>query len=111
MKRRQFLKTSLTVSTLAGLSSAPLCAAAAESGSAQREYYELRIYRLKSEGKSDLLDAYLSKAAIPTWNQLGIQPVGVFTEKDPKGPPAVYVLIPYPSLEAFTKATAQLNAL
>ena len=111
MKRRQFLKTSLTVSTLAGLSSAPLRAADAESGSANREYYELRIYRLKSGAKSDLLDAYLSRAAIPTWNQLGIKPVGVFTEKEPKGAPAVYVLIPYPSLQTFSQATARLNGL
>ena len=111
MKRREFLKTSLTASTLTGLSTAGLTALGAESSSSNREYYELRVYRLKSGARSNSLDAYLEKAAIPAWNQLGIQPVGVFTEKEPKDGPAVYVLIPYPSLDAFVKATARLNSL
>jgi len=111
MKRREFLKTSLAASSIAGLGTVSLSSKAAESSAANREYYELRIYRLKSGAKCDSLDAYLEKAAIPAWNQLGIKPVGVFTEKEPKDAPAVYVLVPYPSLEAFVKATARLNSL
>jgi hypothetical protein len=110
MKRREFLKTSLTVSTLAGLSQASLSASAAESHGTNREYYEFRAYRLKAGAKSDLLEAYLEKAAIPTWNKLGIKPVGVFTEREPKEAPSVYVLIPYPSVDAFAKAALALNA-
>jgi hypothetical protein len=108
MKRRDFLRTSLTVSTLAGLSTAGLNAPAAEAGGAEREYYELRIYRLKSGAKSDLLDSYLETAAIPALNRLGIKPVGVFTERETKEAPAVYVLIPYPSLASFSEAVAKL---
>ena len=111
MKRREFLKNSLTATTLTGLSAAALTAAAAESGSSNREYYELRVYRLKSGSKCDPLDAYLEKAAIPAWNQLGIKPVGVFTEKEAKEGQAVYVLIPYPSLDAYVKATLRLQTL
>lgn len=111
MKRREFLKTSLTVSTIAGVSAAGLTTVSAKSSSSKREYYELRIYRLKSGAKSDGLDAYLEKAAIPAWNRSGAKPVGVFTEKEPKDAPAVYVLIPHPSLDAFVKATSQLNSL
>lgn len=96
---------------MAGLSTASPSANAAESGSSNREYYELRIYRLKNGAKCDLLDAYLEKAAIPAWNQLGIKSVGVFTEKEPKDAPAVYVLVPHPSLDAFVKASARLNSL
>src|SRR3974390_1100456 len=58
MKRREFLKSSLTVSTMVGLSRAGLGASAAESTAPNREYYELRIYRLKPGAKGDLLDAY-----------------------------------------------------
>src|SRR5690348_15042558 len=111
MKRREFLKTSLAASSIAGLFTVALGANAAESSASNREYYELRIYRLKTGAKGDLLDAYLEKAAIPAWNQLGIKPVGVFTDKEPKEAPAVYVLVPYPSLDAYATATARLNSL
>lgn len=110
MKRRQFLSTSLTLSALAGLSSASVKAYADPTSDTNREYYELRVYRLKEGAKSDLLDSYLEKAAIPAWNRLGVKPVGVFTEREPKGPPAVYVLIPYPSLASFSEAVAKLLA-
>jgi hypothetical protein len=110
MKRREFLRTSLTVSTLAGLSAASLKVNAAEAGSANREYYELRVYRLKAGAKSDALDSYLETAAIPAWNRLGIKPVGAFTEREGKEAPAIYVLIPYPSLSAFSEAVAKLLA-
>lgn len=109
MKRREFLKTSLTVSTLAGLSSAGLDSVAqTENGS--REYYELRVYRLKAGAKTELLDSYLENAALPAWNRLGIKPVGAFTERDSKEAPAVYVLIPYSSLESFAEASGKLLA-
>ncbi|HVV70034.1 MAG TPA: NIPSNAP family protein, partial [Verrucomicrobiae bacterium] len=103
MKRREFLKTSITASTLAGLSTASLSAVGAESTTSNREYYELRMYRLKNGAKCDLLEAYLEKAAIPALNQLGCTPIGVFKEKEPKDAPAIYVLIPYPSLDAMMK--------
>lgn len=97
---------------MAGLKAGELGASAAAEpeGAGGREYYELRAYRLAGEGNHDLLDAYLEKAAIPALNRLGIKPVGVFTETEPKDGPAVYVLIPYPSLELVAAATARLNA-
>ena len=110
MKRREFLKTSLTASTLAGLSISSLNVSAAQPSATNREYYELRAYRFKAGAKTDLLDEYLEKAAIPTWNKLGIKPVGVFTERAPKEAPSVYVLIPYPSIESFARAALALNA-
>jgi hypothetical protein len=110
MKRREFLKTSLAVSSLTGLGAAALNAAGAESAGSDREYYELRIYRLKKDAKSELLDSYLETAAIPAWNRLGIKPIGAFTERETKEAPAVYVLIPYPSLASFSEAIAKLPA-
>src|SRR5215469_9815434 len=98
MKRREFLKTSLIASSIPGLSAVALDANAAESNSSNREYYELRIYRLKAGAKGDLLDAYLEKAAIPAWNPLAIKTVGVFLQKAPKVDAALYVLLQYPSL-------------
>ncbi|HWW00879.1 MAG TPA: NIPSNAP family protein [Candidatus Acidoferrum sp.] len=120
MKRRDFLKTSLTASTLTGLGTASLgVAAAAEStGGAGRDYYELRAYRLKTGANHDLLDNYLEKAAIPAWNRLGIRSVGVFVQQERTGTPAatevrdsssVLVLIPHPSVESFASAGFRLN--
>jgi hypothetical protein len=111
MKRREFIKTSVAASTIAGLGPLGLNASAAEATrGGNREYYELRVYRLKSGAKHDLLDAYVEKAAIPALNRLGVKPVGAFTEIDPKDGPALYVLRTYPSLEVFATATARLSA-
>jgi len=105
MKRRDFIKTSLAVPALAGLT--PSVSAAAAAG---REYYEIRTYRVASETGHTVLDRYLQAAMIPALNRVGIQPVGAFTEIDPKDGSAVYVLIPYPSLEVFAGAAGRIQA-
>jgi hypothetical protein len=43
-------------------------------------------------------------------NRLGIQTVGAFTDIEAKEGPAVYLLIPYPSLEVFGSAVERVNA-
>jgi len=120
MKRRQFIKGSVAASTIAAVALEGLnSSAAAQKPAGNQEYYELRAYRLKSGSTHELLDAYLEKAAIPALNKLGAKPVGVFTQMERTGAPAgselrdtsiVFVLIPYPSLEAFAAGTARLNA-
>src|ERR1039457_6578803 len=109
MKRREFLTSTMAASTLAGLGTASLTASAAEriaSGAGDREYYELRAYRLKDEANRGLLDAYIEKAAIPALNRLGVKPVGVFVQQERAGAPdstevrdalTVLVLRTYPS--------------
>jgi hypothetical protein len=112
MKRREFLKSSIATSALLSLSAVAAKAAAAKSDAAapNRQYYELRVYRLKSAEAQNLLDSYLEKAAIPAWNRSGATPIGAFTEIDSKDAPAVYVVIPYPSIEVFISAGAHLES-
>jgi hypothetical protein len=121
MKRREFITASIAATTLAGLRCAEAQSAAGSSGSstANREYYELRVYHLKSDANRALLDSYLSKALIPALNRLGIKPVGVFAAQERAGtaqptevsdPLAVLMLIPYPTIEAFAGAAAHVNA-
>lgn len=116
MKRREFLKTTMAASALAGLNTASV-SHAADSSAGSREYYELRIYHLKSGAGHAPLDGYLEKAAIPAWNRLGARNVGVFVQQERSGsatgtevrdPDAVWVLIPYPSLNAFVEGTHQV---
>jgi hypothetical protein len=112
----------MAASTLAGLGTASLTTSAAERAATRpgnREYYELRGYRLKGEANRGLLDAYIEKAAIPALNRLGVKPVGVFVQQERTEAPAptevrdsstVWVLRTYPSLEVFAQATARLSA-
>lgn len=105
MKRRDFFKTSLAASAAAAL---PATISNAADASGRRELYEWRMYRLKPGTDHALLDGYLEKALIPALNRLGSNPVGVFTEIEPKDDPAVFVLIPYSSPEAFVGSAAAL---
>src|ERR1035441_5832920 len=105
LNRRDFLKTTLAASATAAL--AGLRGRALAPG---RDYYELRAYRLKAGASHALLDGYLERALIPALNARGIGAVGVFTEPDAKDGPAVWVLIPHPTLESVADATAALNA-
>lgn len=127
MKRREFLRTSVSVSALVGVGVGTLGAVAAEgepemtgggTGLKGREYYELRRYRLKTGASHELLDRFLQNAAIPAWNRLGINPVGVFVQQERSGsasgtevrePDSVFVLLPYPSLGSFAVASARIN--
>jgi hypothetical protein len=108
LNRRDFLKTSLAASAAAAL--APAAGAAVTTPAASGEYYELRAYRLRVGAPHALLDSYLEKALIPALNARGVEAVGVFTEPEAKDGPAVWVLIPHPSLDSVASVTASLNA-
>ncbi len=83
-------------------------AVAADSGASQ--YYELRVYTTKSEEQQKLVSDYWQSAAVPAYNRMGIQPVGVFTEAQDSASNSVYVLIPYDSMDAFTSVPVHLAA-
>ena len=112
LHRRDFIKTAVTASVAAaGLSTSNAAAAATSASVAggDREYYELRAYRLKAGTPPTLLEAYLEKAFIPALNARGIKSVGVFTEPEPKDGPAVWVLIPHASMESVASISADIN--
>jgi hypothetical protein len=76
MNRRTFMHTSASAVTVAATASATSLAAAEGKGS---ELYELKVYTLQPD-KRPALDAYLSKALLPTLGRYGIGPVGVFVD-------------------------------
>ena len=80
--------------------------AEADSGSSQ--YYELRVYSTKSAEQQQRISDYWQQAAIPAYNRMGIQPIGVFTEWNDSPTNRIYVVIPYDSLEIFEATPAKL---
>jgi hypothetical protein len=103
MQRRRFLSSSLAASALATSSSEALN----PQGSATREYYDLRCYRMQSGDKPKLAHKYFAEALIPALNRLGMNPIGVFDLYLGPQTPALYLLIPSTSLEAL--ATSELR--
>ncbi len=74
----------------------------------QPQYYELRTYTTKSTEQQQRINDYWQDAAIPAYNRMGIQPVGVFTETDDTATNKIYVLIPCDSLEVFGEIPGKL---
>lgn len=109
MKRRRFLVSSLAASALAGAPhSNEADAAQSTPAAAEREFYELRKYQLRRGPQTQGIDQYLREAAIPALNRAGIKPVGVFNTTIGPGNPAVYVLMPHPSIDSVATLHARL---
>ncbi len=66
------------------------------ANAAQQDYYQLKIYHLKTRGQESRLDNYLEKAYIPAIHRQGIATVGVFKPVKPDTSGLlVYVLTPF----------------
>ena len=109
MKRRQFLASSLAASASAGLAGRS-GQGLAQAATGKPEYYELRLYHLRRGAKVKLMDDFFREAAVPALNRAGIKPVGVFNVTIGPDNPTIYVLIPYPSLEAIATTRERLLA-
>lgn len=66
---------------------------------ADREYYQIRIYHLKTDAQVATVETYLEKALLPALHAAGVKNVGVFkpTTIDTTDR-RVYMLIPYGSI-------------
>jgi hypothetical protein len=78
----------------------------------KREWYEIKIYTLKDSQQASMVDAFLQHAYLPALHRLGIKSVGVFkpVETDTTSGKRLFVLIPYRSLDEFSKIPDLLNA-
>lgn len=116
-------RTFLTTSAAATAALATGQRAAAAPAASEREYYEVRCYRLKADVrlKADAarapLEAYLERAVLPALGKRGVRNVGVFTEikvdkpkgtSEPMADSPVWMLIPYANLETFVRVNAEL---
>ena len=75
----------------------------------KRDFYEIKIYHLKSPAQSDRVHRYLKEAYIPAVHRAGIKKVGVFKPVvDSLDEQLIYVLTPFTSLEQFEKVDGML---
>jgi len=110
MERREFLKSSLAATSVAGLISAFQTSAAEKTERSTREYYELRLYHLRRGPKQKLFDDFYREAAIPAMNRAGIGPIGVFNVAYGPDNPTMHVLIPHKTIESFGSALDRVRS-
>jgi len=80
------------------------------SPDAKQEYYELRIYKIYDYDKQLAAEAYLKNALLPALGRIGLDRIGVFTNKDNENDHSLYVLIPFPTIEKFASLNQTLAA-
>ena len=83
----------------------------ARGNAADRYYYEIKLYHLKTQQQEDRLDNYLQNAYLPALHRAGIKDVGVFkpVAGDTLGK-RVYVFIPFKSWKQLESLDGQLMA-
>lgn len=105
MRRRELL----AASCLAGLGPLAGRAGAKDVPASNKEFYELRLYRLADGAKERALHEFLAKAAIPAMNRIGTKPVGVFG-RTKSNEVEVYVLMPHKDVASVATATRRMLA-
>jgi NIPSNAP len=97
---------SFLVATLLFLSSASFAA------TSPGDYYQIKIYQLKSADQEAKVDHYLQSAFIPAMHRAGIAKVGVFKPiaNDTAFIRRIVVFIPFKSLEQWVGIQDKLNA-
>lgn len=99
MKRRNFIRNAALAAGATTLASG--AGAAQETNNAmEKEIYELRIYQLTGGAAKTLVKNYITSAVSPYIQKLGGK-TGIFSEYGLTEPPRLYVLITFPSPEAF----------
>ncbi|MEZ4825436.1 MAG: NIPSNAP family protein [Bacteroidia bacterium] len=109
MKRRIFVKKAAAAS-VAGLSAASLVAADPQKKKKESVYHELRVYHINYGRSQKVLTDYLKDALMPAATRLGMKKIGVFSEMTGPQPTRIYVLLTYPSLQAFSSFNETLAA-
>ena len=75
-----------------------------------RDYYQLKVYTIKSAEQESRIDNYLKNAYIPAMHRAGVKTIGVFKPKadDPAVGTKIFVFIPLKSMEQVEKIESSL---
>jgi len=79
----------------------------------KREFYSLIIYRIKNKVQQESVDSFLKQHYLPAMYKAGKKNIGVFKQIAADSiafGKAIYVLIPYSSLDEFNKITSDQAA-
>ena len=74
------------------------------------EHYEIRTYKIFDFEKQQIADQYLEKALLPALNRQGVENIGVFHNLKNENDHSIFVIIPWPSMDALAASKAQLSA-
>lgn len=78
---------------------------------AERYYYQLKIYHLKTEAQESRLDTYLQNAYLPAIHRMGVKSIGVFKPVDKDtADKRVYVLTPFRTWDQLENVEQKLAA-
>ena len=77
----------------------------------KQDFYQLKVYHLKSDSQLQQVDEYLKNAYLPALHSAGIKNIGVFKPiaNDTAAAKFVYVLIPFSSVDEWIKIDDKLN--
>lgn len=108
MKKRIFSSSLIIV--FVGFCSIFIGATNAFAFQGKREFFEIRIYHLKTPAQAQRVDQYLKNAFIPAMHRAGVRKIGVFKPVvDSIAEQLIYVLIPYSSMDQFEKLPSALE--
>lgn len=101
MRRRDFMATVVGATGAAMTSATAMPDEHGQENESAQQFYELRRYHLQSSQDRAMLDTYWKGAAVPAYNRLGVNPVGVFepAEGTKEVGKVLYALLPYSSLQ------------
>jgi len=108
MQRRKFLQSSIAATTGMAIGISP--AIAGDKDTPQKELYEWREYEMRFGADQAQLENYFKTALIPALNKYGVKTVGVFREWNKSEPAKIYLLVPYPSADAYLSIQGKLKA-
>jgi hypothetical protein len=78
---------------------------------AQKDIYEILVYKLKSADQLTATDNYLKDAYLPAMHRLGIKQIGVFkpVSNDTAEIKRIFVIVPYISLDVWRRTKLNLE--
>ena len=107
MNRRDFLASSMAATGVAGLQAG---GSMPQTQQSLQACYELRRYELRVGPMTDRMHEYLKDVSVPAHNRAGVRTIGAFTPVYGGLSPAIYLLLPYPSIQEFATLGARLDA-